>query len=476
MACNRPSRNNNSNGLWGARRPLANGAIRNDAKRSNNSSSLTRAPPAPPPPHHAPASHSPGPWRRCRPPARPPPRQLLPTPRPDPCRHRPDRSAHRATDALCPAIRSRRQRTADDTTPARTNRARIGPDRTATDRAPDAPNVPLATIPRHPDQGALDQLPDDAAKPRPQHTITPVTATPEAPRRPTSETSPTRITGRRLRPSTRATHRTRPHRPEPRHHPPHHDGRPHGDNTAAPARHIGHDPHANKLVSDTDPPPAARPEANRLAPLTNPYQQPGGTRPRRDRRFPGPKRGLVLYVLIRIARPRGQGSCQSGRPSDGFKGASVGPGGGRSRGGWSGNRRPTTTDDLAGFATTPNPSRAHLRTRLLTRFSTPPGADREPVSEGRAHPDGDSVAHPVLDDPPPHPRAHLGPGRAPENARGWVGRRDTLGVGHLRPLPTTVGALPAGHRPVVIRRSPRSSGEGDGAPPGGRRRCWCRPG
>lgn len=475
MACNRPSRNNNSNGLWGARRPLANGAIRNDAKRSNNSSSLTRAPPAPPPPHHAPASHSPGPWRRCRPPARPPPRQLLPTPRPDPCRHRPDCSAHRATDALCPAIRSRRQHTADDTTPARTNRARIGPDRTATDRAADAPNVPLATIPRHPDQGALDQLPDDAAKPRPRHTITPVTVTPEAPRRPTTNLADTHQPARRHRPSTRATHRTRPHRPEPRHHPPHHDGRPHGDNTAAPARHIGHDPHANNLVSDTGPPPAARPEANRLAPLTNPYQQPGGTRPRRDRRFPGPKRGLVLYVLIRIARPSGQGSCQSGRPSDDFKGATVDPEGADLAGGGRAldapppptispdSRRPRTHLEPTS-ETGCSPGFRHPRCRSRAGLRGP----RSPRSRPRCPPGSRRPPTPSQSPPRTRPRT--------ENERGWVGRRDTLGVGPLRPLATTAGALPAGQRPVVIRRSPRSSGEGDGAPPGGRRRCWCRPG
>ena len=33
------------------------------------------------------------------------------------------------------------------------------PDRTATDRVPDAPNVHLATLPRHPDQGAPGPAP-----------------------------------------------------------------------------------------------------------------------------------------------------------------------------------------------------------------------------------------------------------------------------------------------------------------------------
>ena len=413
MACNRPNKNNNSNGLWGARRPLANGAFRNDANRSSNSSSLTRAPPAPPPLHHALASHSSGPWRRCRPPARPPPRQLLPTPRPDPCRHRPDRSAHRAADALC--LRSARGDNAPPTTRPRHARTAPGSDRTGP--SPTGPPTPQTCPSRRsratPTRAPRGQLPDDAAKPRPRHTITPVTVTPEAPRRPTTNLADTHQPARRHRPSTRATHRTRPHRPEPRHHPPHHDGRPHGDNTAAPARHIGHDPHANNLVSDTDPPPAARPEANRLAPLTNPYQQPGGTRPRRDRRFPGPKRGLVLYVLIRIARPRGQGSCQSGRPSDGFKVATVDPEGADLAGGGRAidapppptispdSRRPRThleptsePDCSPGFRHPPVPiaSRSQraaltpIATALPTRFSTTPHPIPEPTSDPAAHP------------------------------------------------------------------------------------------
>ena len=73
MACSRPSRNNNSSGLCGARRPLASGAVRNDARRANNSSSVTRSPPAPPPPHHAPAGQiDVRPHTRPRAPTRPP--------------------------------------------------------------------------------------------------------------------------------------------------------------------------------------------------------------------------------------------------------------------------------------------------------------------------------------------------------------------------------------------------------------------
>lgn len=347
---------------------------------------------------HLPAPHLGNSFRRHDPTRAATGPTALPTVPPTPSARRSDRG-----DNAPPTTRPRHARTAPGSD--RTGRPPTGP--------PTPPTCPSRRSRATPTRAPRGQLPDDAAKPRPRHTITPVTATPEAPRRPTSETSPTRITGRRLRPSTRATHRTRPHRPEPRHHPPHHDGRPHGDNTAAPARHIGHDPHANNLVSDTDPPPAARPEANRLAPLTNPYQQPGGTRPRRDRRFPGPKRGLVLYVLIRIARPRGQGSCQSGRPSDGFKGATVDPEGADLAGGGRAldapppptispdSRRPRThleptsePDCSPGFRHPPVPiaSRSQraaltpMATALPTRFSTTPHPIPEPTSDPAAHP------------------------------------------------------------------------------------------
>ncbi len=163
-----------------------------------------------PTPSSCPASHSPGPWRRCRPTARPPPRQLFPTPRPDPCRHRPDRSAHRATDALC--LRSARGDNAPPTTRPRHARTAPGSDRTGP--PPTGSPTPQTCTSRRsratPTRAPRGQLPDDAAKPRPRHAITPVTATPEAPRRPTTNLADTNQPARRHRPSTRATHRTRP--------------------------------------------------------------------------------------------------------------------------------------------------------------------------------------------------------------------------------------------------------------------------